>query len=79
MNEIARKHNIPVILTNQVYSDFDTPDSVKMVGGDILRYSSKSLIELLKFKTKRKAVVRKHRSLPENKEVLFEIVEKGFN
>jgi len=78
LNEIARKKNIPVLLTNQVYSDFEVRDAVKMVGGDILKYSSKCLIELEKFKTRRKAIVRKARSLPENKEVVFEIQEKGF-
>ena len=77
LNEIARKRNIPVILTNQVYSDFEVRDAVKMVGGDILRYSSKCLIELEMYKTVRKAIVKKHRSLPE-KEVIFEIKEKGF-
>jgi len=78
LTEITRKKNIPVLLTNQVYSDFSEPNSVKMVGGDILRYSSKCLIELEKFRTKRKAIVKKHRSLPENKETIFEIKEKGF-
>jgi DNA repair protein RadB len=78
LSEITRKKGIPVLLTNQVYSDFDEKDAVKMVGGDILRYSSKCLIELLKFKTRRKAVVIKHRSIPENKEIEFEIIEKGF-
>jgi len=77
LTEIARKKNIPVLLTNQVYSDFDEKDAVKMVGGDILRYSSKCLIEITKSKTARKLIVRKHRSLPE-KEVEIKIEEKGF-
>ncbi len=78
LNEITRTRNIPVLLTNQVYSDFDERDSVKMVGGDILRYSSKCLLELLKFRTRRKIIIKKHRSLPENKEIIIEIKEKGF-
>jgi len=77
LNEIARKKNIPVLLTNQVYSDFDEKDSVKMVGGDILRYSSKCLLELAKYKTNRKIIVRKHRSIPEI-EIIVQIKEKGF-
>src|SRR3990172_8082054 len=36
--EIARKRNIPIIVTNQVYK---WDDSLKMVGGDILRYWGK--------------------------------------
>jgi len=78
LNEITRKKNIPVLLTNQVYSDFDEKDAVKMVGGDILRYSSKCLIELIKFRTRRKIIIKKHRSIPENKEIIIEIKEKGF-
>ncbi len=78
LNEITRTRNIPVLLTNQVYSDFDERDAVKMVGGDILRYSSKCLLELVKFKSRRKIIIKKHRSLPENKETTIEIKEKGF-
>jgi len=46
LTEIARKKKIPVFLTNQVYSSFDEKDKVNMVGGDLLRYGSKCLIEL---------------------------------
>ncbi len=77
LSEIARKKNVPVILTNQVYADFENKENVKMVGGDLLKYGSKCLIELKKYKTKRKAILRKHRSLPENKEVVFEITQTG--
>lgn len=78
LSEITRKKNIPILITNQVYSDFENKDKVKMVGGDILRYSSKCLIELQKFhKGKRKAILKKHRSLPEDKEVMFEIIQEG--
>ena len=78
LTEITRKQKIPILLTNQVYANFEEPEKVKMVGGDILRYSSKCLLELEKFKTRRKAIVIKHRSIPEDKEAVFEIKEKGF-
>ena len=75
--EIARKNNIPILLTNQVYAAFDDKTKIKAVGGDILTYSSKCLIELQPLhKNKRKAILRKHRSIPE-KEIEFEIKEKG--
>jgi len=82
--EIARKKNIPVIVTNQVYSEFLSEDElragkekqVSMVGGDILKYWSKCIIELKLEKGKKKAILRKHRSLRE-KELNFEIYEKG--
>ncbi|MBN2457802.1 DNA repair and recombination protein RadB [Candidatus Woesearchaeota archaeon] len=78
LTEIARRNRIPVLAINQVYADFDSKDKVKMVGGDILRYSSKCLIELLNLNNGRKAVIKKHRSLPENKEVTFRIIQEGF-
>ncbi len=71
--EIARKQNIPVLVTNQVYR---WEDSMKMVGGDILKYWGKCLIELVNEKGKRVAYLRKHRSLPE-KELEFQIVDSG--
>lgn len=77
LTEIARKRNIPVIITNQIYADFDDNNSVKIVGGDILRYSSKALIELQKLGNgNRIAILRKHRSLPD-RQVAFKIVEHG--
>ncbi len=78
LTEIARKMNIPVVLTNQVYSSFEDRETVRMVGGDILKYSSKCLVELQKGRNNvRKAVLKKHRSLPEEKEVIFKIEEAG--
>lgn len=82
LNEIARKENIPVVVTNQVYSQFikDETDykerQVSMVGGDLLKYWSKCLIELKSSAGRRKMVLKKHRSLPE-KELAFEITNQG--
>ncbi len=75
--QIARKLDIPVILTNQVYSDFEDSDNVKIVGGDILRYATKCLIELKKTRNGRKAIIKKHRSLPDGKEINFRIIDQG--
>lgn len=62
--EISRKRGIPVLVTNQVYK---WDDEIKMVGGDILKYWSKCLIELVNEGGRRTAFLRKHRSLPEKK------------
>jgi len=78
LNDISRKKNIPVLVTNQVYSDFDERGAVKMVGGDILRYSSKCLIEIESLSSARKIIVKKHRSIEEGKNILIKIEEKGF-
>lgn len=77
LTEISRRWKIPVLITNQVYSDFEKRDQVKMVGGDLLKYGSKCLIELMKFNNFRGAVLKKHRSLPEGLEVKFKINDKG--
>jgi DNA repair protein RadB len=76
--EIAKEHNIPIIITSQVYSDFKNKDKVNIVGGDLLKYASKCLIELEAIDNNRKAIIKKHRSLPENKEILFKITNEGF-
>ena len=78
LTEIARRHGIPVLVTNQVYADFDDEGQVKIVGGDLLRYASKSMIEIRKLAGgNRAAILRKHRSLPEDRQVSFKIVESG--
>ena len=75
--EIARKREIPVLISNQVYSNFDEREKCNMVGGDIVTYSSKCLIELkLGPEGTRIAVLKKHRSLPE-RQVAFRITERG--
>ena len=82
--EIARKQKIPVILTNQVYSGFLSEEDLKkgvkreanIVGGDLLKYWSKCIIELKFENRRRKAILLKHRSLP-TKELNFEVRDKG--
>lgn len=75
--ELARRQKIPVLMTNQVYSDFGKADGVKMVGGDLLKYGSKCLIELQKGENVRVLVLRKHRSLVREQEFVFRIVGEG--
>ena len=74
---IARDQGVPVLVTNQVYSSFENPGEVKLVGGDILKYGSKCLIELRKDNTLRTAIVQKHRSMAAGEKASFKIVNKG--
>ena len=74
--EIARKMNIPVLIANQVYSNFNEKDKHIQVGGDIITYSSKCLIELKNHKKMKEAVLVKHRSLPK-RNIFFSIINSG--
>ena len=77
LSSIARRNNIPILVTNQVYSSFDKRDEIRMVGGEILSYWSKCLIRLEKVGSIRKAELAKHRSLPEGRAVCFNIINEG--
>lgn len=82
--EISKKQGIPILITNQVYRGFLSEEDWKngveretsIVGGDLFQYWCKCIIELKNEKGKRKAILKKHRSLPE-KELGFEIRNEG--
>jgi DNA repair protein RadB len=84
LNDIARKQEIPVLITSQVYSEFlseadwmaGKEAKVGVVGGDLIRYWCKCIIELQTVDGKKRAVIRKHRSLPE-KVLNFDVVNEG--
>ncbi len=70
LSSICRKINIPILVTNQVYSIGDT---VELTSRTIGKYWSKTLIELKKTErdNHRLAILRKHRSLPEGRKIEF--------
>ncbi|MBW6442230.1 DNA repair and recombination protein RadB [Patescibacteria group bacterium] len=82
--EISRKQRIPILITNQVYNEFISEEDWKngirpeanIVGGDLFKYWCKTIIELKNLNGKRKAILLKHRSMPQ-KELNFEIKDKG--
>ena len=82
--EIAKSQNLPILMTNQVYAGFQSEEDwknglereVNIVGGDLFQYWSKCIIQLKNEHGKRKAILIKHRSLPE-KELSFEIKNEG--
>jgi len=76
--EIARRYKIPVLVTNQVYSLFEERGKVEVVGGDLIKYWSKCLVELRILENGiRMAILRKHRYLPEGRSVKFVIKNEG--
>lgn len=76
LTEISRKLKIPILITSQVYTSFED-NKLHLVGGDLIKYGSKCLIELQLNDSRRKAILRKHRSIEENKEIFFEIKKQG--
>lgn len=77
LSNIARKYNIPVVVTNQVYTSFDE-EGLELVGRDVPKYWSKCLIKLSNSdKNVRKLEISKHRSMPEGRSTTFKITNQG--
>ena len=73
----ARRSNVPVIITSQVYANLST-GGVEFLGGHALHHNAKTIIRLDKRSSgRRTAVIMKHRSLPEGRSVNYRIVETG--
>lgn len=81
LSNTARNHDIAVIITNQIYNSFDDDGNseVKPVGGDILEYISKVIIQLERGDetNQRIATLKRHRSIPEGRQVTFTITSDG--
>ena len=79
LSRIARNHNIAVVITNQIYSVFDGDGVIEPVGGTILKYWSKIVVELARANGfgERSAVLKRHRSRPEGLRTRFRIVDHG--
>lgn len=79
LSRIARKHHIAVVITNHIYSVFDREGGVEPIGGTILKYWSKIMVELSRGDVigERYATLKRHRSLPEGLKIRFRIVDRG--
>ncbi len=81
LSNVARKYDIAVVVTNQIYAAFDDSeeDDVKPVGGDILEYISKVIIKLERGDetNQRIATLKRHRSIPEGRQAKFTITSDG--
>ncbi|WP_230741431.1 DNA repair and recombination protein RadB [Methanooceanicella nereidis] len=74
---LARKHNVAVIITNQIYMDVDK-EELRAVGGNMLEHLSKVIVQLTRTGIgKRMATLKKHRSMPEGGCAEFTITENG--
>ncbi len=77
LHAVAADNDIPVLMTSQVYADLEG-DGVKVVGGDIVKYYSKCLVELQN-DDGRAAIVTKSRFLPPDKRCGFFIDNVGIH
>lgn len=78
LSNIARNKNIPILITAHTFKNWDTGEN-EIVGGNLIKYWSKAIIYLEKTgkTSERRAILNKHRSLPEGKDVKFMLVEEG--
>ena len=77
--EIARMYDLAVIITNQVYMDIDN-GKLRASGGYAIEHLSKVIVQLEKAEEgrgKRRATLKKHRSMPEDTSCEFFITSKG--
>ena len=77
LHGLARKYNISVVITNQVFKDVSSGELCP-IGGNALEHLSKTIILLEKTgPSKRKASLRKHRSKCEGTNCEFLLTDKG--
>lgn len=78
LSKLARELNIPVLITNQVYTDIDS-GKIELSSRSIVKWWSKNLVELMHAGRTgcRIAIIKRARSLPEDKRIEFEICSDG--
>jgi DNA repair protein RadB len=74
---LARRHDLAVVATNQVYTDPET-DRVKPLGGYTLAHWTGVIVRLERFRAEhRRATLEKHKARPTGNSVRFAITERG--
>ena len=81
LSRLSRKYDVAVVITNQIYSTFEDEKltAIKPVGGTILMYWSKVILELSKSELdgERIATLKRHKSIVEGKSTKFTITGHG--
>jgi|Deesub1362A_J573_1020465.scaffolds.fasta_scaffold00125_9 DNA repair protein RadB len=75
---LARKFNMAVVITNQMYTDVKSGKD-KPLGGPTVNHLSKVIIGLEKMNSERLAYLVKHRSKPEGASCKFYITDDGIS
>lgn len=73
---LARKHDLAVVFTNQMFTDVKSGE-VKPIGGPSIDHLSKTIISLERANKERIARLVKHRSMPEGIYCFFKITDRG--
>jgi DNA repair protein RadB len=74
---LAKKHDIAVLVTNQVFTDPDA-DRTRPLGGHTLEHWTGVVVRLDRFRGgNRRATVEKHRSQPAGEKARFRITDAG--
>lgn len=74
---LARKHDLAVAVTNQVFTDPDS-DRVRPLGGHTLEHWTGVVLRLDRFRGgRRRATLEKHRSKPAGERTTFQITNGG--
>jgi len=77
LHRLARKFNMVVVITNQVYTDVDSGE-LQPLGGNLSEHLSKTIIKMERAgRDKRRATLIKHRSRAEGQSVELTISDKG--
>lgn len=74
---LARKHDLAVLITNQVYTDVDA-EKTRPLGGHTLTHWTGTVVRLDRFRGgNRRASLTKHRAKPEGDTARFKITDSG--
>lgn len=74
---LARKHDLAVVITNQVYTDPES-DQTRGLGGNTLEHWTGTVVRLDRFRGgKRRATLEKHRAMPAGESATFAITGSG--
>jgi len=74
---LARRHDLAVVITNQVFTDPDS-DRDRALGGNTLNHWTGAILRVDRFRGgNRRATLEKHRSKPAGDSVTFRIVADG--
>lgn len=79
LTNVAREKVLPVVVTSQVYTDVET-GTYEALGGHALHHNAKVIVRIDKAGTgRRRAVLMKHRSLPEGLVADFQLTADGIS